>query len=133
MDGVPGLSFPGIKPGETFRYQFDVNQSGTYWYHSHSGFQEQQGMYGAIIIDPKEPAPYSYDREHVVVLSDWSDEHPLDVYANLKKSPHIYNIEERTLQDLAKDVRNKGLVKALGQRAMWNNCLLYTSPSPRDA
>ena len=121
MDGVPGLSFPGIKPGETFRYQFDVNQSGTYWYHSHSGFQEQQGMYGAIIIDPKEPAPYSYDREHVVVLSDWSDEHPLDVYANLKKSPHIYNIDERTLHDLAKDVRSKGLGKALGQRAMWNN------------
>jgi len=121
MDGVPGLSFPGIKPGETFRYQFDVNQSGTYWYHSHSGFQEQQGMYGVIIVDPIEPVPYSYDREHVIVLSDWSDKDPLDVYADLKKSPHVYNIDERTLGDLARDVRNKGVVKALNQRAMWNN------------
>jgi len=121
MDGVPGLSFAGIKPGETFRYHFDVKQNGTYWYHSHSGFQEQQGMYGAIIIDPLEPTPYSYDREHVIVLSDWSDEDPLDVYANLKKSPHIYNIDERTLKDLAQDVRNQGLSKALSQRAMWNN------------
>lgn len=121
MDGVPGLSFAGIKPGETFRYQFKVNQSGTYWYHSHSGFQEQQGMYGAIIIDPQQPAPYSFDREHVVVLSDWSDEDPLDVYANLKKMPHIYNIDERTLSDLARDVDKKGLVDALNQRAMWNN------------
>ena len=121
MDGVPGLSFSGIKPGETFRYRFDVNQNGTYWYHSHSGFQEQQGMYGAIIIEPKEPAPYSYDREHIIVLSDWSDEHPLDVYANLKKSPHIYNIDERTLEDLANDVQAKGLVKALKHREMWNH------------
>ena len=121
MDGVPGLSFAGIKPGETFRYQFDVNQSGTYWYHSHSGFQEQQGMYGAIVVEPREPAPYSYDREHVVVLSDWSDEDPLDIYANLKKLPHIYNINERTLGDLAQDVRGKGVSKALQERAMWNN------------
>ena len=121
MDGVPGLSFAGIKPGATFRYQFDVNQSGTYWYHSHSGFQEQQGMYGAIIIDPKAPAPYSYDREHVVVLSDWSDDDPLDVYANLKRMPHIYNIDERTLGDLARDVRGNGVAKVLKQRSMWNN------------
>ncbi|MBX2849944.1 MAG: copper resistance system multicopper oxidase [Acidiferrobacterales bacterium] len=120
MDGVPGLSFAGIKPGQTFRYQFDVNQSGTYWYHSHSGFQEQQGMYGAIVIEPREPAPYSYDREHVIVLSDWSDEDPLDVYANLKKYPHIYNIDERTLNDLANDVKSNGLSQALKQRAMWN-------------
>ncbi len=127
MDGVPGLSFAGIKPGETFRYEFDVNQSGTYWYHSHSGFQEQQGMYGAIIVEPKESMPYSYDREHVVVLSDWSDENPLDVYANLKKKPHIYNIDERTLNDLAKDVRAKGLSRALGQRAMWNHMRMSDS------
>ena len=120
MDGVPGLSFGGIKPGTTFRYQFDVNQSGTYWYHSHSGFQEQQGMYGAIVIEPREPAPYSYDREHVIMLSDWSDADPLDIYANLKKMPHIYNIDERTLSDLAQDVRTKGLADALRQRAMWN-------------
>lgn len=121
MDGVPGLSFAGIKPGETFRYQFDVNQSGTFWYHSHSGFQEQQGMYGAIIVEPKEPTPYSYDCEHVVVLSDWSDEDPLDIYANLKKYPHIYNIDERTLADLSRDVDNNGLANTLRDRAMWNN------------
>lgn len=121
MDGVPGLSFAGIKPGQTFRYEFDVKQNGTYWYHSHSGFQEQQGMYGAIIIEPREPAPYSYDREHVIVLSDWSDEDPLDVYSNLKKSPHIYNVDERTLGDLARDIRAKGLQKSLNQRSMWNN------------
>lgn len=120
MDGVPGLSFAGIKPGESFRYEFDVNQSGTYWYHSHSGFQEQQGMYGALIIDPLEPAPYHYDREHVVMLSDWSDEDPLDIYANLKKSPHIYNIDERTLADLHDDVNKFGLSRALKERAMWN-------------
>lgn len=121
MDGVPGLSFAGIKPGQTFRYQFDVNQSGTYWYHSHSGFQEQKGMYGAIVIEPREPRPYRYDREHIVVLSDWSDEDPLDVYANLKKMPHIYNIDERTLNDLVKDVKGNGLSQTLQQRAMWNN------------
>lgn len=127
MDGVPGLSFAGIKPGETFRYQFDVNQSGTYWYHSHSGFQEQQGMYGAIIIEPREPAPYSYDREHVVILSDWSDRDPLDIHADLKKLPHIYNIDERTLSDLAKDVKTKGLANALKQRAMWNSMRMSDS------
>ena len=120
MDGVPGLSFAGIKPGETFQYEFDLKQSGTYWYHSHSGFQEQQGMYGAIIVEPKEPAPYHYDREHVVVVSDWSDEDPLDVYAKLKKYPHIYNIDERTLMDFARDSQNHGLASVLRDRAMWN-------------
>ena len=88
MDGVPGMSFGGIKPGETFKYQFDINQSGTYWYHSHSGFQEPKGMYGAIIIDPKQPDPVSYDRDHVVMLSDWSDEDPQAIYAQFKKLSH---------------------------------------------
>ncbi len=102
MDGVPGISdnFSGIKPGETFRYEFDVKQSGTYWYHSHSGFQEQTGAYGAIIIDPIEPFYTSYEREHVVVLSDWSDEDPEDIYAKLKKMSHYYNTRERTESDL---------------------------------
>jgi CopA family copper-resistance protein len=85
MDGVPGFSFTGIKPGDTFEYQFEVNQSGTYWYHSHSGFQEQTGIYGAIVIDPKEPDPVAYNRDHVVILSDWTDEQPEDIYAKLKK------------------------------------------------
>ena len=76
MDGVPGLSFGGIRPGETYIYRFAVRQSGTYWYHSHSGFQEQQGLYGPLVIDPREPEPVRYDREHVVLLTDWTDEDP---------------------------------------------------------
>ncbi len=124
MDGVPGLSFAGIKPGQTFKYEFDLNQNGTYWYHSHSGFQEQTGMYGAIVIEPKEPAPFHYDRDYVVMLSDWSDEKPMDIYANLKKMPHIYNANERTLADFERDVRRKGLRPALKERAMWNHMLM---------
>jgi CopA family copper-resistance protein len=122
MDGVPHISdnFSGIKPGETFRYQFDVNQSGTYWYHSHSGFQEQTGAYGAIIIDPAEPLPYSYDREHVIVLSDWSDEDPEDIYAKLKKMSHIYNTRERTTGDLWSEIQSKGLSQTWNDREMWN-------------
>ena len=72
MDGVPGVSFPGIKPGETFVYEFPLIQSGTYWYHSHSGSQEQMGHYGPIIIDPSGPDPVAYNREHVIVLADHS-------------------------------------------------------------
>jgi len=123
MDGVPHISdgFTGIKPGETFRYQFDVRQSGTYWYHSHSGFQEQTGAYGAIIIDPAEPAPYSFDREHVVVLSDWSDEDPEDIYAKLKKMSHYYNTRERTAGDLWEEIQQNGLSKASRDRGMWND------------
>jgi len=120
MDGVPGLSFSGIKPGDTFQYQFKLNQSGTYWYHSHSGFQEQEGMYGAIVIDPIEPTPYSYDRDYVVLLSDWSDTKPDTIYANLKKLPHIYNADERTLRDWQKEVSEKGYKAVNADRAMWN-------------
>ncbi|MBL4672704.1 MAG: copper resistance system multicopper oxidase [Arenicella sp.] len=121
MDGVPGLSFAGIKPGESYQYEFDVNQSGTYWYHSHSGFQEQTGLYGAIVVEPKEAAPYHYDRDYVVMLSDWSDRVPEKVYADLKKMPAIYSVNERTLQDLAEDVNQKGLGKTFKGRSMWNN------------
>lgn len=120
MDGVPGLSFDGIKPGETFEYQFDVNQSGTYWYHGHSGFQEQTGVYGAIVIDPKEPDPVSYDRDHVVLLSDWSDEAPEDIYAKLKKMSDYYNFRERTAGDLWRDIKQKGIAQTWNDRAMWN-------------
>lgn len=110
MDGVPGIStgFNGIRPGETFSYRFDVKQSGTYWYHSHSGFQEQTGLYGAIIVDPKEPEPYAYDRDYVVLLSDWTDEDPNDVYAKLKKLSHYYNNNERTHGDLMRELEQKG-------------------------
>ena len=122
MDGVPHISenFSGIKPGETFRYEFDVKQSGTYWYHSHSGFQEQTGAYGAIIIDPAEPPPYSYDREQVIVLSDWSDEDPEDIYAKLKKMSHIYNTRERTAGDLWSEIQRNGLSQTWNDREMWN-------------
>ena len=120
MDGVPGLSFQGIKPGETFQYKFDVNQSGTYWYHSHSGFQEQLGSYGAIIIDPKEPPPFTYDQEYVVLLSDWTDEDPTDVYAKLKKMSHYYNYSERTAGDLIEEIQKKGVLETWNDRSMWN-------------
>lgn len=120
MDGVPGMSFAGIKPGDTFEYQFEVNQSGTYWYHSHSGFQEPKGMYGAIIIDPEEPDPVSYDRDYVVMLSDWSDEDPQDIYAKLKKLSHYYNFRERTVADVWRDIKDKGVAQTWSDRSMWN-------------
>lgn len=120
MDGVPGLSFAGIKPGDTFEYQFNIKQSGTYWYHSHSGFQEQTGVYGAIIIDPKEPDPVTYDREHTVVLSDWTDEMPEKVYAKLKKQSHYYNSRERTTGDIWREVKEKGVNATWRDRVMWN-------------
>jgi len=122
MDGVPGIAtgFNGIKPGETFTYQFPVAQSGTYWYHSHSGFQEQTGLYGPIIIDPREPEPFSYDRDYVVMFSDWTDEDPTDVYAKLKKLSHYYNFNERTHTDLMKDLKEKGLAATWNNRKMWN-------------
>jgi CopA family copper-resistance protein len=120
MDGVPGLSFAGIKPGETFEYTFPVKQSGTYWYHSHSGFQEQTGVYGAIVIDPKEADPVVFDREHVIMLSDWSDEAPETIYANLKKQSDYYNYSERTMSDLFADIKKQGLVNTWRARSMWN-------------
>ena len=84
MDGVPGLSFRGIPPGKTFVYRFPVHQSGTYWYHSHSGFQEQTGVYGPIVIEPKGGYAQAFDRDYVVMLSDWTDENPETVVSNLK-------------------------------------------------
>jgi len=119
MDGVPGMSFDGIKPGETFVYEFDVQQSGTYWYHSHSGFQEQTGLMGAIVIDPKDPDPVSYDRDMVVLLSDWTDTAPEKVYGTLKKMSHYYNFRERTVGDLVRDLKTKGFAATWNERAMW--------------
>ena len=121
MDGVPGIAdgFHGIAPGETFTYRFKVRQSGTYWYHSHSGFQEQTGLYGPLIIEPREPEPFTYDRDYVVMLSDWTDEDPTVVYAKLKKLSHYYNFNERTHKDLMKDLREKGLARTWAERKMW--------------
>ena len=120
MDGVPGISFDGIKPGETFTYTFPIVQSGTYWYHSHSGFQEQQGVYGAIVIDPKVKDPYEYDREYVISLSDWSDEKPSSVYRKLKLSASYYNFKQRTVGDFFDEVKEKGFFEAFSERKMWN-------------
>ncbi|NBU28016.1 MAG: copper resistance system multicopper oxidase [Caulobacteraceae bacterium] len=100
MDGVPGVSFPGIRPGETFVYEFPIRQSGTYWYHSHSGLQEQEGHYGPIVIASKEADPVAFDREHVVVLSDYSFLHPHAIYRTLKQKPGAFNAQKQTLLGL---------------------------------
>lgn len=121
MDGVPGVSFPGIAPGATFEYRFPLKQAGTYWYHSHSGFQEQIGHYGPIIVDPREPAPYQYEREYVVLLSDWSDEAPERIFSKLKKMSDNYNYQQRTVGDFLRDVRANGLAATLDDRRMWGD------------
>ena len=119
MDGVPGLSFNGIGPGETYHYHFDLKQSGTYWYHSHSMFQEQAGLYGALIIDPAEPAPYHHDREHVILLSDWTDMDPGALFRRMKKLAEHDNYYKRTLPDFLRDVKRDGWSAALSDRGMW--------------
>ncbi|MEY3289603.1 MAG: hypothetical protein RLZZ419_1845 [Pseudomonadota bacterium] len=120
MDGVPGISFKGIAPGETFSYHFKVQQSGTYWYHSHSGMQEQTGIYGTIIIDPAGIEPIQADRDYVVQLSDWTDEDPLTVFAKLKKQSDYYNFNQHTAVDFFHDALGEGLVDAIQKRHMWN-------------
>lgn len=120
MDGVPGISFRGIKPGEAFTYRFTVRQSGTFWYHSHSGFQEQMGVYGAIVIEPKIKDPYEYDRDYVITLSDWSDEKPKNIYRKLKLSADYYNFKQRTVGDFVDEVKEKGFFAAFNDRKMWN-------------
>jgi CopA family copper-resistance protein len=112
MDGVPGLSFDGIKPGETFEYRFPVTQNGTYWYHSHSKLQEQLGHYGPMIIEPKDNDPVEYDREYPVLLSDWTFESPYDVMNNMKKMDGYYNFQKRTFGEFFKDVSEDGFVSA---------------------
>ncbi|MGK2254805.1 MAG: CopA family copper-resistance protein [Brevundimonas sp.] len=124
MDGVPGISFPGIRPRETFVYEFPVKQSGTYWYHSHSGLQEAMGHYGPIVIDPACTDPVAYDREHVLVLSDWSFMHPHEILAKLKKSPGYFNRQRTTLSGLLSDADGMGLE----ERRMWGQMRM----DPRD-
>jgi len=119
MDGVPGFSFAGIASDGMYEYRFKVVQSGTYWYHSHSGFQEQLGVYGALIIDPKEPEPFSYDRDYVVFLSDWTDESPARVLAKLKKRSDYYNQGRRTLGDFIDDVADNGWTDTISERWAW--------------
>ena len=124
MDGVPGISFPGIKPRETFVYEFPIRQSGTYWYHSHSGLQEAMGHYGPIVIDPAGAEPAAYDREHVLVLSDWSFMHPHDILAKLKKSPGYFNRRRTTLSGLLSGADGM----SLEERRMWGQMRM----DPRD-
>ncbi|MCE7519234.1 copper resistance system multicopper oxidase [Vreelandella titanicae] len=119
MDGVPGVSFAGIAPGETFTYRFPVRQNGTYWYHSHSGMQEQLGHVGPLIIDAAERETFRYDREHVILLTDWTFEDPMSVFRNLKTMEGYYNFQERTVADFFADVRQNGLAPTAEMRGMW--------------
>lgn len=120
VDGVPGVSFEGIQPGATFTYQFPVKQSGTYWFHSHSEGQEMRGMYAPMIIDPIEPEPFQYDREYVVMLSDWTFESPETVFDNLKKQNGYYNFQKRDAREFFSDVRRMGFWPALQNYLMWD-------------
>ncbi|WP_348761034.1 copper resistance system multicopper oxidase [uncultured Salinisphaera sp.] len=128
MDGVPGVAFPGIPPGESFEAAFPVRQAGTYWYHSHSGFQEQKGQTGPLVIHPaggqREPA----DRDYVLVLNDWTFEHPDRIFDKLKKMPDYYNFKQRTVGDFVDDVATAGLSATLRDRLAWNQMRM----SPRD-
>ncbi len=119
MDGVPGLSFDGIHAGKSYTYRFPVRQSGTYWYHSHSAFQEQLGVYGPLVIEPRQPEPFAYDREHVLLLTDWTDENPARVFARLKKQSDYYNFRQRTVGDFFRDVGRNGLGATLSERRAW--------------
>jgi len=119
MDGVPGVTFPGIRPGETFTYRFNVRQAGTYWYHSHSGLQEQAGHYGPIVIDPAEPDGIDADREIVLVLSDFTRMDPMRIFSRLKKMGHAFNFQQRTVGEFFRDVERDGLEATLSERAMW--------------
>ncbi|ALL15427.1 copper resistance system multicopper oxidase [Caulobacter henricii] len=114
MDGVPGVSFPGIPPGETFVYEFPVKQSGTYWYHSHSGLQEAEGHYGPLVIEPAEPDPVAYDREHVIVLSDFSFMHPHVIFKRMKQQSGVFNYQKQTLSSLM-----AGKDQTLQERMEW--------------
>jgi len=121
MDGVPGLSYDGIKPGETYVYKFTVKQNGTYWYHSHSAYQEQTGLIGAIVILPKKQEPVHSDHDYVIQLSDWSDTDPETIYANLKKMGDYYNFNQRTVGDFWSELKQKGFSQAWKDRSVWNN------------
>ena len=119
MDGVPGLTFAGIPPGETFVYRFPVHQSGTYWYHSHSGFQEQTSLYGPLVIDPKGGYAQPFDRDYVVMLSDWTDTSPETIVSNLKFQSDYYNFQQRTVGTFFDDVAKNGLAATVSDRLMW--------------
>ncbi|MBS0431122.1 MAG: copper resistance system multicopper oxidase [Proteobacteria bacterium] len=128
MDGVPGISFPGIAPGETFTYRFPVKQGGTYWYHSHSRFQEQNGPFGALVIEPANGERHPCERDYVVMLNDWTDLDPSHIFALLKKQGDYFNRNEPTLPEFLRDASMLGMRGALHERAMWNRMRM----NPRD-
>ena len=119
MDGVPGVSYPGIRAGETFTYRFPVRQNGTYWYHSHTAAQEQLGLYGPLIIDPPGREPFRFDREYVVMLGDWLWADPAVMLAKLKKDNSYSNYQRRTVGDFVSDAGKNGLGVALADRLEW--------------
>ncbi|MEZ5287328.1 MAG: copper resistance system multicopper oxidase [Vicinamibacterales bacterium] len=127
MDGVPGLSFHGIHPGDAYDYRFTLRQHGTYWYHSHSGFQEQSGVYAPLVIEPREPEPFACDREHVVMLTDWTDQSPERLFRLLKKQSDYFNWRQRTVPDFVRDVRELGLADALADRLAWGDMRMSAS------
>lgn len=121
MDGVPGFSFDGIASGHYYDYQFTLRQHGTYWYHSHSGLQEQQGLYGALIVEPREPeALPAVAADHVLLFSDWSDERPEQILATLKKQADFYNQHRRTLPDFVAQARRQGWRETAAERWAWS-------------
>lgn len=120
MDGVPGLSYDGIQSGQTFEYRFPVKQNGTYWYHSHSGLQEQTGVYGPLVIDAEEPEPFAYQREYVVLLSDWTFSDPHRLMSKLKKMADYSNFQQRVAGDFFRDVGRDGLRATLKERRSWS-------------
>jgi len=119
MDGVPGVSFAGIPAGETFTYRFPVKQSGTYWYHSHSGVQALEGMYGPLIIEPKVSEPFGYDREFAIVLSDYSFMNPMTIISKLKKQSAYFNYQKRTAVDFIQEVKTQGFLNTFSERMQW--------------
>ena len=127
QDGVPGISYPGIKPGETFTYKFPIVQSGTYWFHSHTKFQEPDGAYGAIVIDPKKREPYRYDREYIVQLTDAHPHRGSRIMRNLKMSADYYNRQQRTILDFFKDAEKDGFDAALNDRLAWGEMRMMAS------
>ncbi|WP_404416754.1 copper resistance system multicopper oxidase [Marinospirillum sp.] len=121
QDGVPGISFDGIKPGETFTYTFPVRQNGTYWYHSHSGFQEPDGAYGSLVIEAEDREPFRYDRDYVVQLADKHPDAGAQIMHNLKNSAEYYNRTEQTLPDFFSDIGENGFLATVKDRWDWGN------------
>ncbi len=119
MDGVPGLSFRGIAPGKTFLYRIPVVQSGTYWYHSHSLFQEQTGLIGALIVERRDKDPIEFDKEYVVFLSDWTDTNPETILSNLKQQSDYYNYRRLTFRDFLSEAKKKGLRPTISDHLTW--------------